>query len=844
MSTQSDLAELYTTFFNRAPDAAGLTYWVNEISTGKLSLSQVAKNWTTQQAEGLASLPSTLTNTQFIEKIYTNILGRTADTGGSTYWLNQLNSGAVTRDTFALSVINGAKANTTAQGVLDTTLINNKATVGVAFANKGVNDTTLAGKVLTSVTANADTLASTLAVISLLPATATAQTPAILSSANAVLTKFAALITAAPGEVADAATYLKALVAGATSTTNIGTLLDNANTLLTSAATNPAALDNPAAQGNAAVVVATPSTGGGGTAPATLAVTESGTHELNFTGTATGDITLVSLNGNNAVFARGGVTATSVSLATVTTIENSAPLSLKAAQVALIAALLQASNSVKVIDTAANINTSLAALVTNAAKIDSIDASDNGTITLNQTQLTSITSGKLSADDTIVLADTSATINTNIATLLTDAKIDSILSTENNVALTLTAPQAVIASNSLKLAAANLIVVSDTSANINTSLALLLGNAKVDTIQSTENGVAITLTAGQAALPANTAKLATANLIAVSDTSAAITTNLVALLADAKVDTIVSTDNPTTITLTADQAALPANVAKLTAVTQITVVDTSANINTNLAALLAATKVVTIDSSENVTAINLTAAQAIVSANTDKLVTGDQITVVDTSSNINANLTALLANAKVDTIDSSNDATAIVLAANQATNANFAKLVLGDTINVVDSGANIAGQLGDLVTSVAKVGNINASDDVLTLTAVQGAALGAKLTAADVVTFTNTTGQTTQTIAAGFQSGTDKLQFTATELTTNGFVSYTGGNTKVDFTGGSAEFVSSAGAVASSGEAAFLFNTTTNTLSYDADGTGAGTAVTLLVLTGVPTLVAGDLAFA
>lgn len=279
MSTQSDLAELYTTFFNRAPDATGLTYWVNEISTGKLTLAQVAKNWTTQQAEGLASLPSTLTNTQFIDKIYANILGRTADTTGATYWLNQLNSGAVTRDTFALSVINGAKANTTAQGVLDTTLINNKATVGVAFANKGVNDTTLAAKVLTSVTANADTLASTLAVISLLPATTASQTPAILASANAVLTKFAALITAAPAEVADAATYLKALVAGVSSTTNIGTLLDNANTLLTSAATNSAALDNPAAQGAAAVVTATPSTGGGGTTPVVNTINATATAE-------------------------------------------------------------------------------------------------------------------------------------------------------------------------------------------------------------------------------------------------------------------------------------------------------------------------------------------------------------------------------------------------------------------------------------------------------------------------------------------------------------------------------------------------------------------------------------
>lgn len=788
MSTQSDLAELYTTFFNRAPDAAGLTYWVNEISTGKLSLAQVAKNWTTQQAEGLASLPSTLTNTQFIEKIYTNILGRTADTSGSTYWLNQLNSGAVTRDTFALSVINGAKANTTAQGVLDTTLINNKATVGVAFANKGVNDTTLAAKVLTSVTANADTLASTLAVISLLPATATAQTPAILSSANAVLTKFAALITTAPGEVADAATYLKALVAGASSTTNIGTLLDNANTLLTSAATNPAALDNPAAQGAAAVVTATPSTGGGGT-PATFVATENTTtHELNFTGTATGDITLVSLTGNAAVFARGGVTATSVSLVTVTTIENSAPLSVTAAQFGTLTTYLQASNSVKV-------------------------------------------------------SDTSAAITANLAALLADAKVDTIVSTNNPTTITLTAAQAALPANVAKLTVVTQITVVDTSANINTNLTALLAAAKVLTIDSSDNTTPITLTAAQAIVSANTAKLVAGDQITVADTSANINTNLVALLANAKVDTIDSSDNALAINLTAAQATVTTNTDKLVAGDQITVVDTSANINTNLVALLANTKIDTIDSSDNAIAINLTAAQATVTANTDKLVTGDQITIVDTSVNINNNLAALLANGKVDTIDSSNDATAIVLAANQATNANFAKLVLGDTINVVDSGANIAGQLGDLVTSVAKIDNINASDDVLTLTAVQGAALGAKLTAADVVTFTNTTGQTTQTIAAGFQSGTDKLQFTATELTTGGFVSYTGGNATVTFAGNAAEFVSGAGAVASSAQAAFLFNTNDKTLSYDADGTGSGTAVTLLVLTGVPTLAAGDLTF-
>ena len=262
MSTQSDLAELYTTFFNRAPDADGLAYWVDSIDSGQLSLTQIAENWLTEQPEGQTNFPTTLTDAQFVAKIYTNVLSRTADADGAQYWLDQLASGAVTRDSFALSIINGAKANTSAQGVLDATLISNKATVGVAFAEQGVNDTALAAKVLTTVTADASTLNSTLAVIALIPSSAAAQTPAILAATDQLLTNFANLIAAAPGELADATTYLQTLAAGITSGTNITTLLSNANTLITSAATNSAALDNPAVKGAADVVVATPGTGG------------------------------------------------------------------------------------------------------------------------------------------------------------------------------------------------------------------------------------------------------------------------------------------------------------------------------------------------------------------------------------------------------------------------------------------------------------------------------------------------------------------------------------------------------------------------------------------------------
>ncbi|SQG00481.1 outer membrane adhesin-like protein [Paucimonas lemoignei] len=318
MSTQSDLAELYTTFFNRAPDADGLAYWVDSIDTGQLSLTQIAENWLTEQTEGQTNFPTTLTDAQFVAKIYTNVLSRTADADGAQYWLDQLASGAVTRDSFALSIINGAKANTSAQGVLDATLISNKATVGVAFAEQGVNDTALAAKVLTTVTADASTLNSTLAVIALIPTTAAAQTPAILAATDQLLTNFANLITAAPGELADATTYLQTLAAGITSGTNITTLLSNANTLITSAATNSAALDNPAAQGEAAVVVATPGTGGGTPAPG--ATTFTATDAKNDFSLTSGVDTFVTKFGGEAVKQVDTITFTAYEVGDIVTL--------------------------------------------------------------------------------------------------------------------------------------------------------------------------------------------------------------------------------------------------------------------------------------------------------------------------------------------------------------------------------------------------------------------------------------------------------------------------------------------------------------------------------------------
>ena len=61
--------------------------------------------------------------------------------------------------------------------------------------------------------------------------------------------------------------------------------------------------------------------------------------------------------------------------------------------------------------------------------------------------------------------------------------------------------------------------------------------------------------------------------------------------------------------------------------------------------------------------------------------------------------------------------------------------------------------------------------------------------------------------------------------------------------GSNANFVSGAGAVALSAEATFAYDTTTNVLSFDADGTGAGaTAITIATLSGAPVLTAAQIA--
>jgi len=86
-----------------------------------------------------------------------------------------------------------------------------------------------------------------------------------------------------------------------------------------------------------------------------------------------------------------------------------------------------------------------------------------------------------------------------------------------------------------------------------------------------------------------------------------------------------------------------------------------------------------------------------------------------------------------------------------------------------------------------------------------------------------------------FTTGSDKIVFSLAAVNTATTASLLAGA----LTAGN--FVSGPGAIADTGSSYFAYDTTTGTLSFDADGNGAGAAVVLVTLTGAPTLAASDI---
>lgn len=84
---------LYQAAFDRAPDAAGLGFWINALDHGA-ALNDVSQGFVSS-AE-FSSKYGALDNTSFVNQLYENVLHRAGESAGVQYWTNELNTHSLT----------------------------------------------------------------------------------------------------------------------------------------------------------------------------------------------------------------------------------------------------------------------------------------------------------------------------------------------------------------------------------------------------------------------------------------------------------------------------------------------------------------------------------------------------------------------------------------------------------------------------------------------------------------------------------------------------------------------------------------------------------------------------
>ena len=153
--TKEDVTKLYVATFNRAPDKAGLDYWVSDSG---LKLSQIAQSFF-DQSETITLYPESTSNSDFITSVYQNLFNRTPDTAGLNYWEAELDANRLSKNRFIQAVINGAQNTDTSN---DADILYNKMIVGLSFSNANTNHFHYAKVIMANVTDNNDSVDSAL----------------------------------------------------------------------------------------------------------------------------------------------------------------------------------------------------------------------------------------------------------------------------------------------------------------------------------------------------------------------------------------------------------------------------------------------------------------------------------------------------------------------------------------------------------------------------------------------------------------------------------------------------------------------------------------------------------
>jgi hypothetical protein len=135
------LVELYIAYFNRVPDADGLSFWIDQVRAGQ-SLDQIGESFysvaVSAAFSALTGYSAGMSNADFVTVIYRNVLGRSSpDAEGLAYWTTSLANGSQTRGTLVRTILasaHGFKGDATFGSVAD--LLDNKYALSASFTIK------------------------------------------------------------------------------------------------------------------------------------------------------------------------------------------------------------------------------------------------------------------------------------------------------------------------------------------------------------------------------------------------------------------------------------------------------------------------------------------------------------------------------------------------------------------------------------------------------------------------------------------------------------------------------------------------------------------------------------
>ena len=133
-TVEDSIIGLYVAYYNRAPDVEGFNHWKTQASqNGNATALKAISRGFKASPQFSEEYPSTLSDEDFVKKIYLNILNREPDENGLNFWIGRLKK--ISKSDFILEYIEAVLDFTgnDAEGNKSTKMLKNKLIVSRSF---------------------------------------------------------------------------------------------------------------------------------------------------------------------------------------------------------------------------------------------------------------------------------------------------------------------------------------------------------------------------------------------------------------------------------------------------------------------------------------------------------------------------------------------------------------------------------------------------------------------------------------------------------------------------------------------------------------------------------------